>query len=67
MTSVLELCVEGNMLMGPNLWWPEDRAWIVATEIDFMETYIGGSAECINQLLSGPDLEAFPVSLDARR
>ena len=64
--SVLELCVQGNMLMGPNLWWPEDRAWIVATEIDFMETYIGGSAECINQLLSGPDLEAFPVSIDAR-
>jgi hypothetical protein len=28
----------------PNLWWPEDRAWCVATEIDFAWTYIGGSA-----------------------
>ena len=64
--SVLQLCVEGNTLMGPNLWWPEDRAWFVATEIDFMETYIGGSTECIDQLLSDPAVEAFLVSIDAR-
>ena len=27
----------------PNLWWPEDRTWFVATEIDFAWTYVGGS------------------------
>ena len=64
--SVLELCVDGNTLMGPNLWWPEDQAWLVATEIDFMETYIGGSTECIDQLLGDPDLESFPVPIDGR-
>lgn len=25
----------------PNIWWPEDRAWCVATEIDFPCTYVG--------------------------
>ena len=64
--SVLELCVDGNTLEGPNLWWPEDRAWIVATEIDFMETYVGGTAQCINQLLNDSGLEAFPAMTDAR-
>ncbi len=25
----------------PNLWWPDDRAWCVATEIDLAWTYVG--------------------------
>jgi hypothetical protein len=45
----------------PNLWWPEDRAWCVATEIDFTWTYVGGSAACIEQVLSDPELEALPT------
>ena len=35
----------------PNIWWPEDRAWCVASEIDLMSTYVGGSASCIKALL----------------
>lgn len=50
----------------PNIWWPEDRAWCVATEIDMMDTYIGGSEECIQRILAHPDLESFPVTIDAR-
>lgn len=64
--SILELCVDGNTLVGPNLWWPEDQAWVVATEIDFLETYAGGTVACIGQLLGDPDLEAFPLSIDDR-
>ena len=64
--AALALCVDGNGVAGPNLWWPEDRAWIVATEIDFMETYVGGSADCIRHLLDDPQLEAFPTRIDAR-
>ncbi|MBA8962566.1 hypothetical protein [Rhodococcus opacus] len=26
---------------GPDLWWPQDRAWFVASDIDLMSTYIG--------------------------
>ena len=50
----------------PNLWWPDDRAWCVATDIDLYDTYVGGSLECIEAVLNNPDLEALPTTLDAR-
>jgi hypothetical protein len=45
----------------PNLWWPDDRAWCVATEIDFKWSYVGGSSACIEQVLTDPELEALPT------
>ena len=48
----------------PNLWWPEDRAWCVATDIDSLDSYIGGSEACIERILEHPDLEAFPTTVD---
>jgi hypothetical protein len=48
---------------GPNLWWPEDRSWCVASEIDFPYTYAGGSKELIGEILGHPDLEALPARL----
>ena len=50
----------------PNIWWPEDHAWCVATDIDLFDTYVGGSRECIEAVLSNPDLEALPTTIDAR-
>jgi hypothetical protein len=47
-----------------NLWWPEDRAWCVATDIDLMTTYVGGSAAAIDALLAHADLEAAQVPPD---
>jgi hypothetical protein len=47
----------------PNLWWPTDRAWIVATEIDLTWTYIGGTAALIRSILDHPDLESLPAEL----
>jgi hypothetical protein len=49
-----------------NLWWPEDRAWCVASEIDLMTTYVGGTVSCIGDLLTDDVLEAMPVSVDQR-
>lgn len=48
----------------PNLWWPDDRAWCVATEIDLAWTYVGGSAALISDVLASPRLEAQPASAD---
>jgi hypothetical protein len=48
---------------GPNLWWPEDRAWCVASEIDFPYTYVGGSNELIDRILRHPALEALPATV----
>lgn len=49
----------------PTLWWPDDRAWCVATEVDFHSTYLGRSAELCEQVEHAPGLEGLPVSLDA--
>ena len=50
----------------PSIWWPEDRAWCVATDIDLYDTYVGGSEECVEAVLDNLDLEALPTTLDAR-
>jgi hypothetical protein len=50
----------------PNLWWPEDHAWCVASEIDFCSTYVGGSPELIEGVLGDERLEAIPVRLEDR-
>ena len=36
----------------PNLLWPLDRQWILATEIDFNVTLIGGSQALISSILN---------------
>ena len=35
---------------GPNLWWPDDRAWCVASEIDLDYTLVGGSVALCDEL-----------------
>jgi hypothetical protein len=42
-----------------SIWWPEDRAWCVATEVDFDWTYVGGSNACIAAVLGHAALEAL--------
>ena len=49
----------------PNIWWPADRAWFVATDIDLDATYIGASRECIDALLAHAVLEAVVASREA--
>ena len=48
----------------PNLWWPDDRAWCVASEIDLQWTYVGGPSGMIKELLDDEELEALPVDLN---
>jgi len=51
---------------GPNLSWPRDRAWFVATDIDLMSTYIGSSVECAGALRAHPVLEAIDTEATNR-
>jgi hypothetical protein len=46
---------------GPDIWWPDDRAWCVGYA-DLAATYVGGSSRCIDALLTYETLEAMPVS-----
>ena len=57
--------------LGPNLWWPDDRAWVVASEIDLDSTYVAGPRTLIDAILAAPALEALeseagaPITLDS--
>ena len=42
----------------PSMWWPADRSWCVASEIDFDTTYVGGPAGITEAILGHPGLEA---------
>jgi hypothetical protein len=48
----------------PNIFWPPDHSWFVASEIDFDSTLVGGSADLIRAILAAPGLDAWPVGPD---
>lgn len=45
----------------PNLLWPADHAWFVASEVDFDSTLVGGTSDLIDALVRSRDLDAWPV------
>lgn len=59
--SALQFIWDGFCDQPPNMWWPEDRAWFVATEIDECATYVGGSKQAVEAVLAHSDLEALPI------
>jgi hypothetical protein len=48
----------------PNLFWPHDQAWCVASEIDLLCTLVAGSEELVEAILTDSRLEAWRVSPD---
>lgn len=56
---------DGGPRVWPNLAWPQDRAWTMATEIDDCWTLVAGSWDLIRALCAHPDLEALPIRPDA--
>jgi len=46
----------------PQLLWPLDRSWCVATEVDYDSTLVGGPACLVDAILADARLEAFAVS-----
>jgi hypothetical protein len=49
-------------LDGPNLWWPDDRAWVVASEIDLAWSYLGGSADLVDAVVADGRFRARRVA-----
>ena len=45
----------------PNLLWPADRGWFLASEIDFNSTLVAGGTDLIADILACPALESWPV------
>ncbi|MEM9712252.1 MAG: hypothetical protein AAGA17_08555 [Actinomycetota bacterium] len=54
----------GDRGEGPNLWWPDDGAWCVATDVDLPWTYVGASASTIDELERRTWLELRHVTPD---
>jgi hypothetical protein len=47
----------------PNLWWPADRVWCVASDIDLPSTYLGGTRALVEEVPGDDRLEAVPARL----
>jgi hypothetical protein len=50
-------------LQTPNMWWPQDRAWFVGTEIDLDSTLVACKRSCAGALLAS-GLAALEVAPD---
>ena len=48
----------------PNIFWPDDHAWCVASEIDFDSTYVSGSEGLVEAILACPELESWRIQPD---
>jgi hypothetical protein len=60
-TAAAESIEELPSRQSASLWWPDDRAWCVATEIDLDTTYIGCADACRQDILGLTEIEALPI------
>ncbi len=49
-----------------NLWWPEEKAWFVSSEVDYAWTYVGGSRRLVDDLLVDGRLEVVETRIADR-
>jgi hypothetical protein len=63
-TQIGDPGLDGFAPQSPNLLWPADHAWFLASEVDFDSTLVGGSAGLIREILEAPGLDAWPVAPD---
>jgi hypothetical protein len=59
--AIAENVLDPPWTQSPNLWWPDDHAWCVATEIDLNTTYIGCTESCRDDILDSAALDALPI------
>lgn len=49
----------------PDLFWPDDRRWLVATDVDFWSLYVGGDGDFLDELAREVPTRAAEVPRDA--
>lgn len=49
----------------PQMLWPEDHSWVLASEIDWDSTIVAGSRALVDAVLADDRFEAFPVDEDS--
>lgn len=58
-----QVTADWRLPQSPSLLWPADKSWLLATEIDFDSTLVGGSTQLVQELLQATPLEAWPVGI----
>ena len=58
--------VAGRHFPSPNIWWPEDRSWVVVSEIDAPCTYVGGPVQLVRAVIGEARLEVVSSDLSHR-
>jgi hypothetical protein len=48
----------------PTLWWPEDRAWCVASELDIYSTYVAATPAAVRALIDHQALEVVECTAE---
>lgn len=61
--DIVDLDLNPPFDQSPNLWWPDDRSWVVGTEVDLAWTYVGGTRRLIETLLLNEHLEVLEAAL----
>jgi hypothetical protein len=46
----------------PHMWFPDDRAWCVGSDIEAYDSYVGGSEDLVERILAAVDLETLRVN-----
>jgi len=59
--AVTATCGLADEQQAANLWWPQDRAWCVASGIDLPWSYVAGPAGLIEHVLADTRIEALPA------
>ncbi|MYV90533.1 hypothetical protein [Streptomyces sp. SID1034] len=60
------VAADAGGMEGPEFWWPQDRSWVVTSDIDLVSTYVGCSAEATEDILNDPEIEALLVTPDTQ-
>jgi hypothetical protein len=55
---------ERGFVHSPTIWWPQDRSWLVHSEIDYDTTIVGGTPSLIQALVADPEIESLQVDGD---
>jgi hypothetical protein len=45
----------------PSILWPDDKAWVLVTEMDYDSTIVAGGQQLITDLVRDPDIEAMII------
>ncbi|WP_045730421.1 hypothetical protein [Pseudarthrobacter chlorophenolicus] len=58
-TMLPSMLATGGQEFSPELWWPEDRTWVLWTDYDLMGTRVFGSKDLIDALRESADVETL--------